>query len=398
MALEVYNGFGPEANGSSLYLTNVNFSVTNSPAPPQGNYWLKGTRAAADTFDLQAVLPAANYAWFALRAFMWDGTIDEDDYISVIEFRMPNPTDWRRIIFMGQADGSGRVHLYRDSDGVASGIEGPTSFGENVPHSILVQYDETNIKVWVDGLLEITEAELTRLWDSKLEIPASSVGTPNRYWRGGVLCGSDNVADRPNTAVWVGGIYPDANGTDGEYSDDGDCSAAGTGNADYTHWDDYINGGTSDDGAEYNCAPGTVDWEQTSEASDLVLPVADIEAVIWRGLLNPGAGAKTITNWARLRYNANISDVSLPNITTAAWAGYAALFLTPPGGGSWDVQAIFDGGALEMGHRVDSGNNDVCGVTAIMGEVFGTNHVPVEGMLGQGERDYIRKPVEVVAY
>ena len=376
MARTLRNGFGPELNHIGSITGSTTFTLTNSPAPDQGNYFLKCTTNDAGTFfrntGSNSITPKS-FVWLVLRQYTltydsWGATGESAGIIgagatnSVPSFLVAKKSG--TIDYTVNIKGTGATIFATSESVYTSGTE----------LTLLMEWNGTNIKVWINGRLEITYADTWQpLHDRIITSGNVNITTPVRLWRGAMLCDSNSESDRPGTLVEVIQMDPNANGTDAEWGSHTDCTASTSG--DYTYWDDYTSGGTPNENTDYNCGEGNTDVEETSHLTAPSFTSGHtIDGVKYYCWAKANIADKFVPIYSRLRSSSSVSDISLGYLTTTAWVARREIYDTPPGGTTWASELA----ALEAGITRGSLADDEANihVTALALEMFAVDNQP----------------------
>jgi len=246
MALNTQFIVGCRVRDELAYLASAsaNVSMETVPATPWGGYHMKCTTASSIALYAGSPVDAAandTYVW-RMGFFLFESI----------------PSGANRGVYLCSVSGGGisAIHVdiledgagnnnirIRDNLAVTLGT-GSTDLSTNAWHMIIIRFDGTNIKVWVNGTLEITVAGAkgaAKPDDQDCNKSSSSGGGgPDHmaHW-----CGvtSATATDIDETADYseVRAIFPSADGNYGQWGDNADeTSIDGT----YTDWDDWASG------------------------------------------------------------------------------------------------------------------------------------------------------------
>jgi len=345
MTLVGRGGVAPECIHAGTYAVAstvpASYSVVTTPAPSQGLGRFKAVNPAA-TWWLQRsgmTFAAQPWTWLVQRDFRAVGTFSAGSNfcIGIMNFEALG------LRGFGQASGKYKVALV-DLTGAAQGTS-TTEYASNVDITIRVQWNGSEAKVWINGLLEITVATTGRPTTGQMILwwLASDMATVTKYWGVYSVATSDTEADRIGTNLRRGRLDPTGDTTEDDFGQQGASCVAG--DATFSNWDDYAGGGAPDDATTFNCG-ATLGTKQVSSLSTVT--VADVVlGVAARYWAHANIGDKGhVQLLARLKYAGNAIDAADPLEASATWVGWAEWFSTPPGGGAWS-QTIIDG--LECG-------------------------------------------------
>lgn len=373
---ELLMGFGPQHNDHLLEATSVALptgwsfpAVTDgdSVAPPQTDRWLE----IEDTAGSQALGPprtfaAKTYVWLCIRAFRLSGTlgIGQDQPFVTIP-RDPFGTFNFHWVYASASTYNVRVTATGGFDETSG-----TAYSVDTNLAIRVQWDGTDLKVWINGVLEVDAAEATYPDDARLTLgdPVAATGQEH-YWSGIALTHSNSEADRPGTNVDADLLPLSGNmAAEDEYGDDGDCTTD-----DATYTDAQLDGSDQVDTATYWCGRAAGALKQMAETTT-VTPAEELWlGLMWRGACAAFVGSKTADTYARIHDGTNAAEKQNNNITSTDWTGRIHAFPTAPDGGAW-TQTDIDN--LKCGVRTVGTNDDNDFWAAMAPEFFSIDSDP----------------------
>jgi hypothetical protein len=383
VGLTVRNIVGPELTHKDQYNipSAAEWSIVDTPTPPQGSRWLKYESAATGTeariFSGAGALDSgtAPFTWLVCRAFRvsplptsgarWAGIFRWDT--------SPTITGACQLRAQGQPGDLWRLVLVRQSDGAVL-ARGPDDLPYDTDVSLRVEWDWRTIRVWANGVLAISYdhsgqaggfpvSSDIRVWPFRSTADSRVVTT---LWRGLALFTGTSRADRPAADVEVGLHLPVGNGDLNDYGDQDAPTTPGA--ASYVNWDDYNAGGggkaypytypraylpigTPGSGAvneaDYNVAPNgpVTDKAESHQLSNATYTktIRGVKAMFWS---RSSAGTKNVQRHALLRYN-GVNALAQLTGTTDVFGDEHAYFSSPPGGGAWSQSLMDD---LQGGH------------------------------------------------
>ena len=125
MARSLINCFGPEMNFYKVYSDSPNtglaYSLTSSPAPPQGTYWIQciNPTQAQSIGQFNEIISNYQVYWLCIRGYRIEGTITTGDTFPVMWFktRLPNDVGALHIQAIGQSDGTYKLAMTETAGG-----------------------------------------------------------------------------------------------------------------------------------------------------------------------------------------------------------------------------------------------------------------------------------------
>lgn len=374
MALTLHGGFGPDlihAETWSAGATPSGYSVVTTPAPTQGLGRFKAVNPAAiwslnwtgeNSFTVQP------YTWQVLT-FRADGTFSSGTDFGIIRLEGNGTgTDPIGLYGIGQANGRYKVALV-DNAGTTIHATSTNDYASAADITIRVQWDGTNCKIWIDGVLEITHATTVKpqAGNCILWWHSGNMATVTKYWSGFVCVTSDTEADRPGTDLRRYRLDPNANTSDNGWGQPLACASA---NGRFEEWDDYAAGGAPDSGTTFNCKDAGI----ASHVSGLTTATAvgTILGAIGHSWQRTNVANKAALLTPKIAY-AGASVLGASQVQTTAWVSHMMVQATVPGGGAWS-QTVIDG--LEYGTRRSDSEVADAEVSAIAVEVFAIDADP----------------------
>ncbi len=323
-------------------------------SPPVTNcYWIREITTFALAFEVGpggAAVTPLGFEWPVIEAHRVEGTLSAaGSEEHVCRFDMDGGGGSCILKFDPLSSGTFRHHLLQ----VGGNDDFGSTFDTSTNYSLRFQFDGTNIKLWVNGVLDITIASSdkpTRFFHSGSTLPSGV----KQYWCGLCWRGSNDEADRPNTTLTIEGLNPASDNETADYGDQADCITDGVG-----QWQDWDDDGADDsDTSIYLCELGGANGIETSELDNLTMTTPKL--VVVRQLGADNVGGKTVSTWCRILDGdgtPNVIEIQHTNIGSLSFRGFSRAFPTAPDGGAWTQAEVND---LKAGIRtVDSnGSND----------------------------------------
>lgn len=376
------NTGGVKAPGGWTFPTQTDDAVT-AAAAFGGTRWIRADNTSVTEVDfgtLDAVTPK-DYQWPCIHPFRLSGTLgaaDQDRFIrfvgalggvSYLEWDYVTASTFKVLL---TATGA------RTLRGTSS-----TTFSVDTNLDIRIQRDGAVFRMWVgvDGGALALEMEVSP-WLGYVEsesclLYAPTSATQEHYWGFGIICQSDDIADRPNTAVEMQERQGASDwATEQEYGDDVDCSAGST---DATYTDVNLDG--SDEITEPT--PG---WcEDAGEAGKQMSEMADLASGFTGTILgifhhaagnNSGGAGKTVATNARIHDGTAADEKANANLSAATPVNRQHWWADPPGAANWEAVIKTASSTLRAGVSSDAGNNDLDGWTGMVVEVYAVGNDP----------------------
>lgn len=351
------------------------FSMVTSPAPAQGTYLLKATNTTGSSKRLS---PSNNfytwtesYAWLSEREFRLDGTLNAGQQVNF--FQWGSPWAGAQIGWLYESASTFKIRLQDKPTYVgAPTVLGTSSnaFSTGASHSIRIEADGTNVRLWVDGTLEFTSASASipnnsGLLATKFSDANSAVGLAagqDMYWGQVGEWQSNSAADRPGVLVNGYGLFPNGDAGTNEWgglisAGAEDCTDTAKGR--WQNWDDWVSGGSADDDTEYNCKFGVSSKTEISNLTTAtVTNVANVGAMMY-ARQRIASGTKVTPSYMRLEDGAgNNSEVQNLDDNSATYALFGATFNSFPAGSPVTQTHIdnLNAGIRAPGHATDYAN------------------------------------------
>jgi hypothetical protein len=313
----------------------------DAEAPPVTNcYWIKEAPGlAAHAFTVgPGALPVPtplNFEWPVCAAHRIEAVVDfglgpEEN---VCRFDMDGGGGFCTTKYDPQSNTTFRYRLTQQGGNNAYGSARDT----NVSRSLRWQFDGTNYKLWVDGVLDISIG-VTDMPLNFLHVGTNIVNA-KQYWCGLGWRGSDDEADRPNTTPTIEGSNPKGDNESASFSDENCNGADGAGT--WPDWDD--DGADDSNTAIAMCDDANTAASETSDMDDIVMDDPDL--VVLRQLGAAIFGGKTGATFARIingDMTPKISEAVHTNVSNTSFRGYSRAFPLDANGDAWTKLRVND--------------------------------------------------------
>lgn len=374
MTLTGLGGWGPEANDWRMQQNNTSdatktgwsFPTTTDDAasPPDGSRWIK----VIDTATAQAIFPtedftADNYVWLCARGIRVRGTISSGDPTAIL-IRV-QVTAGGTSFFIRRDRVSDSSYKFTADQGAFSET-GSEVVNTDTTANIRAQWDGTNFRLWVNGVLDIQAAYTSKPVRTQIDLypPDSS---QQHYFSRGLLCMSDSESDRPNTSVEMGMLQGNDNwASEQDYGDQADCTGA-----DGVYGDTTLDGSDQVDTSVYWCEEGGAAGQQMNEMETDTF-TGTIVFAKWCAVQTTNVAAKTVDTNARLSDGTTAIEKANANLSSTDWVSRHKRFPDPPGGGTWES----DIASLKCGVSSPNTNGANDHLAALMLEVYAVGNDP----------------------
>lgn len=336
------------AGDVNVYSATGTASLVSDPPSPWGHRSIRITGVqSADVLGKPVTAPTlGTYVWYmALCRFTAVPSNGQRQGILNIPTDGASPRDNVGIHWYGQASGNPKI-AYLDNTLSVIG-QSTNTFFPNRWYRVIVRFDGTNVRLWVDGVAEFTIAGTEKPVAGLIQWQAGGSSASNtRYISDCIVYTSSTVGDINEASAWpeVRSHYPNANGFHDDYGRLNACSTQGDG--DYTYWDDWLNGGLGNGDGDYNCGMTLKAWEQSSGITSATY-VNPLKRVMWVGRLRVLDAGKFVPHTALIRYSGTDKEVDLGSFGTATYFTLRNAYDLAPGEIAW-TQAILN--ASEAGH------------------------------------------------
>ena len=379
MARSLINCFGPEMNFFKVYSdgpnTGLAYSLTTSPAPPQGTYWIQciNPTQAQSIGQFNEIISNYQVYWLCIRGYRIEGTITTGDTFPVMWFktRLPNEVGALHIQAVGQSDGTYKLAMTETAGGETGTTT--TTFSVSTTYAIRWEINHSQMLLWVNGTLELTVAVTAYPKYNVLTLEGmGKAGVTVKWNRVGLYGGV--TSDRPGTNIWIGQIDPTSEGTNDAWGTDADCA---DGLADFSNWDDFVSGGAPDTVHNIACAG---DIKAHTSNLSTVTPTGSIDGVKVYTYIKTNVASKTVNSSVRIRDTSNLIDKANNNLDFTTYVNRNKTFELAPGGVAWTQGAI---DSLQAGlTKPDSAGAGVqCAAIAV--EVVASNNDPPPVPIGK---------------
>lgn len=327
-------------------------TTADSEAAPVANcYWIREENGDSGTIFVVgpgSAFTALGFEWPVISAYRLEGTLSAaQGEEEVCRFDMDGGGGDGRLRYDPLSAGTFRFRLSQVGGNNAYG----STFDTSTNYSLRFQFDGTNAKLWVNGILDISIAvsdKPTRFLHTSSALPTS----PKQYWCGLGWRGSNDEADRNDpSAPTIEGSNPKGDNESSDYGDDADCTTAdGT----WTDWDD--DGSDDSNTAIFICIRGGSAGSETSDMDDITMDDPDL--VVLRQLGSAEIGSKTAATFCRIINDdgtPKISEVQHTNVAVTGWRGFSRAFPLDANGDAWTKARV---NATNAGVRSLDTNDD----------------------------------------
>lgn len=373
----LFNLIGPEINDRIPYVgAATNFTVSSSPSPPQGTYYLDSNGAAtpeADIYPTNLPIITSDYSWLTIHSFRLETTgLSEGGTFGIIKWAPTGaflgavPVDY--LAGVVQSGGTTfKIGLYDQGDNQLALTS--STYPCATDTMIRLSFDPDRVHLEVNGVpeFEYTTDDGVQPSQSSLILPPATIGgsTIQRLWRGIALWASDSKRDRPEPNIEVFAHHPNGNQKTDEWGSHANCADT---SGDYTHWDDWNAGGANDGATTYNCESDVGTFREVSTTTNATYS-KPVRAVKVYSLARYSSGSKSHTIGYPIRDGTNEQVPASPQLVSSTTFDrfYQTCQTAPPGGVAGDVWTQSQMDNLEIGaERYNSGAN--MEVTALSAE------------------------------
>ncbi len=332
-------------DGAIKTRTGWTFEATaGGDAPPQTKYWLEEDGSGGDYVIGEAkVMTADTYVWYMVRAFKLRAT--SLTAADTAPFLLVDVSGG--VVSLAWKQNTDTSHYVLSVNGFSSNVDGTTDIALGDTITVMVEFNGTNVKVWLNndgsGTPEITHTTETKKPINKVVTlgNASDGNTPFHDFSGVAWHMSDSEGDkRDPTGLEVHMLEPTSDGTDSDYdSDDGSGDAT---------WSDVdLDGSDEVEVIKHWLGLAGQAWSQSADTTDPAESGIIIGANM-RFVHRANTPVKTVTTFIVVRDNTNSEEVQAANIDDDTYNGHVIRMPLAPDGGAWSA---YDVANVEIGVR-----------------------------------------------